>query len=528
MEQQPQRKRRFPFFTIPAPKFLFADLKKVDDFVVMLRLTPKITIDRYIDRTLYLICFIFFSFSIVLAVLSIVLNTPILALLRFIQRNGWRLIEYLSGATIPPDQLNGMLYLWCLFFLFVGMIWILSHAKKAIRDFLGLIRLHRMTPEERAKFALREFLNISLPIWLSPSITYEPTAEQLLKVVRERGQAVAGQIQAIAAELAREQQAGQEEEETFRMFLTLTDRLLFTLLGSDGEQLTVELNDAEVPLVSFLATRPRGEWIAREVFFDMDLYGEEQDNLFKKHRDRTNDHINGQIVAKAQEKGVLLQSTTESTFSEIDLFENEKQGQNSFWRLLPDCGVEIFPFLSAFFLKVTRAQALPEDSSLLSLEDLQSGCDHLMQEYGDGFLSKHMKKDLHVWFWAFPLCQEYREQCLVILNYALARQGEHLATLSETKDRQKSINRIAQLHGWIAIVTVGLELQEQDPASEEELSESLSLYKQTQNRAPARKIYRRYQKLRSQIDPSYEPGEALQALVDELFTVRRRSTRPKQ
>ncbi|MBA2391405.1 MAG: hypothetical protein H0V70_01515 [Ktedonobacteraceae bacterium] len=555
MEQK--QKKRFPFFTIPAPKFLMADLKKMDDFVVMVRITPKITLLHYIERTLYLTAFFIYSFLIIIQVLYIALNVPLLKLLAFVLHNGGVIIASMRGTPILPTQQQGVLYFWLLLLLVVSTIWILSQTKRAFRDLHGLRSLHRMTPQQRSEFALQKFLRLSLPVWLSPSITYDPTPKELLTVLREREQAITGQTQAIVAALVEDDDAEEEEEEqpSFHFLLTLTDRLSLSILGSSGKQLTIRLNDAGASQVGFLATHGQGEWTAREEFFKKYLYTIGQDNLFTRHHKRTNAQIN----ARAQKEGFFPQRAVEqdqentdvdtssalsnedehdeetaateeqeNQHEEINLFEHKKEGLDSFWRLTPLCSIEVFPFLRSFFQQVKRAQALPEDPTLLSLEELRQGCHHLMEEYGLGFLADHIKENDDLWHWALPLYQEYREQCLSILNYAIVRESTFLETLTDPKEKHAVITSIAQLYGWSAIVATGLDLKDGGLFSEEDIKKSLSYYGQMRKRSDAKQVYQRYSELRSRVDPSYIPSEELQTLVDAVLYPKRNSSRSRK
>ena len=122
MEQK--QKKRFPFFTIPAPKFLMADLKKIDDFVVMVRITPKITLLYYIERITYLTAFLVYSSLIIIQMLYIILNVPLPKLLAFVLRNGKVIAASLWGVPIPPAQQQGVAYFWLFILLIASTIWI--------------------------------------------------------------------------------------------------------------------------------------------------------------------------------------------------------------------------------------------------------------------------------------------------------------------------------------------------------------------------------------------------------------------
>jgi hypothetical protein len=561
MEQQ--QPKRFSFFTGSVRRFLNADLKTVDDFVVMVRITPQITVLNYIGTVTYLAFFLTESLAFLGIVLPYALSEATWKLLAFFWKHGWQ-----SPAAMLTYQTMTLRFQPYLIMFSVNVacvaagLWIVAQSKRAWREWRGLRMMHTMTQEQRKDFSLQHFLRISLPSWwLLPSITYDPTPEQLQRLLRESEQAIAGRTQAIASALAREEDAEEEQEEhpSIRMLLVLTDHLALSLLGPSGMQITVHLTDAVASLVGFLATRAQEAWTAREMFFQQYLYSEWQDGLFTRHRERTNAQIN----ARVQKEGFLLQPATErdqeeasvsepidpttedeqdaehsggdeqttpatSSDEEIDLFEHKTEGQDSFWRLTPRCNVEMFPFLTMFHPKVMRAKAPPEDPTLLSLEELRQGCHRLMEEYGLGFLAKHMKKGNSVWFWARPFYRQYREQCWNILSYAITRESTYLDTLNDVKESHEVIEWIAQLFGWRAIVATGLDLKGEGSFSEEDIMQCLSYYGQMRKRSDARDIYQRYSTLRSEIDPAYEPGEELQKLVDEVLYPQRKAARSRK
>jgi hypothetical protein len=552
----------------------------MDDFVVMLRLTPKITIFYYIERLLYLTIFLLYSFVVLVELLYVLLNVPFSALLRFMLHNGWFVIESAFGIPAPPAQQNGVTYFWLLVLMFASVIWILFQTKRAIRDFRGLIRLHRMTPQERSKFALKEFLNISLPIWLSPSVSYEPTAKELLDVLREREQATEGQTQAIASTLADEADED-EESPSVSWLLTLTNCIELSIIDLRGKKVTVKFTSALASLLGFLATRPPEEWTLTSELY-MQVYGARtgKGSVFRMQHLRIIDQIikelqqaemlpgieanllaqnNGQgtVVSSDEEDepGVTDQTSMENTDvspheeeersvddtptdslkalrKALDLFEQQVQGQRSLWRIAPKCTVEVFPGLRALYAKVMRAQALPEDPSLLSLEELRQGYHRLIVEYGNvrdglGFLAMHMTKG-YVWSWALSLYQEYREQCLAILSYATERERAYLDILKTRGEKYDVVESIAQLYGWRALVATGLDLKHKGIPSEEDMMRCLSYYEQIRKYSAARAIYQSYCELRHQIEPDYTPSEALQKRAEKVISSAKKASQPRQ
>lgn len=101
-------RKRFPFFTlppIPVPKFLKADLKKADDFIVLLRITPNITLSRYLDEMGNLLLFTITMFTLIVTLLLFTLSTNFSTLLHFFSHVLHLLVLSLfSHMPIPASQ----------------------------------------------------------------------------------------------------------------------------------------------------------------------------------------------------------------------------------------------------------------------------------------------------------------------------------------------------------------------------------------------------------------------------------------
>ncbi len=489
-----------------------------------------------------------------------ILNVPLSALVRFVLLNGQWLVLNLLGTPVPSAHQLGVGYLWLLIGSFMGLVWIVFQARRVFREFRGFLQLRRMTSQERSTFALQKFLRVSFPLWLSPTIAYEPTLEELEAILHERERALTSRRRAITEEDNVEEEAHEAPLSIYKRLL-LTDCLLLTLQKPDGGQFMLPLNDAAASLIGFLATRKPGEWTNKKDLFRQQIYQSGQDAVFTQHRLRTNDYI----MKRAREKGflqgpikdqkwedapsdepenttlvqeegnagnIIVEKPTQDETNaeeEIKLFENELQGNGSFWRLSSQYHVEIFPVLTALFQKVTRAETLPEPSAFLSLEELREGCYRLMDEYGIGsdrvgFLAQHIKPGSDPWHWAIPFYRQYQRQCLAILSHALWREHEYLYTLDEGEESHAVLAWIAQLYGWSAIVAVGLDLKDRGIQSEKDMVECLSYYRQIRKRADARAIYQRYCQFRSWIDPSYQPEPALKKCAEAiLYPQKRRS-----
>ncbi len=549
-----RKRKQFPFFALPAPKFLTTKRKTVGDFVVLVRVTPNITRFSYVDSVNYLIIFSLYSFIMILTWIIYVLSKAPIVLFTFLRHDGWILLANLyTNYTIPIPLQNYALLFWGTVAFVFGTIWIFAQARRFLHEFLALRKVHTMSEAELHDFSLKRFLRVSLPLWMSSSVSYEPSADELLKLLREREQVTESQTQAIASTLDDgATEGGQEERPSLSMLLTLTSSLNLSLIAPGDKHITIKLTDAVVSLVGFLATRVRGVWTTKEELFKQ-VYDPGKESAFAMHRSRANT----QVVKRAREAGFfpledkedisrypharqcpqylpkheededtsaneehLVPETEEKTA--IDLFKNQIQGQTSSWQFTSDCSVDVFPFLTEFYRKVVAAQAFPlidgSSESSLSLEQLRQGCHRIMEEYGDGFLASHMNKG-YVWPWALPLYRKYQSDCLFILGYSNEREREYLNTLQTRNERAEVVEHIAQLYGWQASVAAGLEPKTDDLSSEKDMERCLTYYQKMKKKSAARATFQRYCKLRSRSNLAYEPGEALRKCAEEILSL---------
>jgi hypothetical protein len=553
--------KRLPSFRLPAPKFLHKDLKTMDDFVAIVRFSPVITVYQYVNTILYVLFFCLASFSMLVDFLYLLLIIPPLKLLLFMLSYSWLILTGgFRGATSSPSSLQRFLFFLGLSIALFSAIWILAQTKQALRDLRGLLFLHRSTPQQRSQFALQRFLRLSLPSWLSSSITYEPTAEELLAVLRTREQATEDQTQALVETFADEDQGDEKAEEapSLSMLFTITHEANLTILDATGKRVTIKLTPTEVSHLSFFATQPPGTWISKEETRRV-LFNRKKTSVFGTQRLRLNQHVIQQaraaqlLPASAEHETTDIQEDDDNSSSlplmprkeedavgdeedtttlpeeslEINLFEHTMEGQRSLWRLNSHCSVSIFPFLSEFYPKVVRAEALSlfEAEDMLSLEQLRQGYHRLRDEYGEGFLADHMKKGM-MWPWASKHYKEFQRQCLFILAYANERTRKHLDTCQTREQRRETTEFIAQLYGSQALVAVGIDPDTQAQSSEHDMERCLFYYGTLKKKSAALAVYERYCDLQIQIYDTYQPGEALKQRAEKLFsTSRKKPTR---
>jgi hypothetical protein len=103
-----QKRKQFPFFSLPEPKFLTRKLKKIDDFVVLVRVTPNISIFNYVDSIVYLLIFVLASLTLIFSWLAYAFSKAPSLLFTFLWHDGWMLFASVyAGYSIPWMAGNG-------------------------------------------------------------------------------------------------------------------------------------------------------------------------------------------------------------------------------------------------------------------------------------------------------------------------------------------------------------------------------------------------------------------------------------
>lgn len=282
---------------------LMAEIIKVRDFVVLVCISPKITIYNYVHDGFYLLILCCSLFVMLCLLLAIVLCNPHQWLVVFERSGGLFFVSLFRGGTFdaPPQRQRDIFLIWSILFFLGAVLWFLLKCRSGFRDFIGLLRLHRMTPQQRTELALQKFLHMSIPTWMSYTISYKPTPTELLKVLREHEQATTPLIQAIADALAQENIEDEDEDRpSFNLSLFITDCLICDMTEPGGKHMSLEINDSVVPLVGFFAVQDRGKWVIRRDVFKQ-VYDPGKEQAFGVHRDRANT----QIIKHAQKAGIL-------------------------------------------------------------------------------------------------------------------------------------------------------------------------------------------------------------------------------
>ena len=205
---------------------------------------------------------------------------------------------------------------------------------------------------------------------------------------------------------------------------------------------------------SYLAERPRGEWIDRDTLL-VNVYHEVTEAkriLLTTHRNRINDHI--ESVAAPME--IFLPYDGE----ELSLLF-EQSGK--YWRLSMDCEVVTMEKLMTLYeqVKVVENGIVAPDS--LSIEDLVKRCDQVAIEYGRGYLADHYDKGYNVkhlgsigiWEWARDPYIKYRNMWLFILESTARRLRERTEQTDVTADERAELMRqVAKCLGRSALATI--------------------------------------------------------------------------
>ena len=298
-------------------------------------------------------------------------------------------------------------------------------------------------------------MQISKPLSLHLDVSEDPSPTHVLDLVQKNHSLqVSEEIANYALESIQ-----RDEEVTTRAILDLSHEITIKLKQSDGKQAIITFRERGrhsgwARLLSYLAERPRGEWIDRDTLL-VNVYHEVTEAkriLLTTHRNRINDHI--ESVAAPME--IFLPYDGE----ELSLLF-EQSGK--YWRLSMDCEVVTMEKLMTLYeqVKVVENGIVAPDS--LSIEDLVKRCDQVAIEYGRGYLADHYDKGYNVkhlgsigiWEWARDPYIKYRNMWLFILESTARRLRERTEQTDVTADERAELMRqVAKCLGRSALATI--------------------------------------------------------------------------
>jgi hypothetical protein len=380
-------------------------------------------------------------------------------------------------------------------------------AKEAVRYVRSVLLFSPRGSSTTFSPSVSRFVRISAPLDLAPVVIDAPSLTSVLDLLQDRINLSRPLSEILVDYALAETETREQTPITIR--ISLSHLLIITLIGPDGKQEICFLkNDAWVALVVYLAIQPRSMWMPKDTVLNT-IYGGIEDaqySLCKLHIRR----IHRFLAENAKEAGLLPDQGggTEGSL-DITLIEHDPRDKGHPWRLTPTCQVEIFPRMGVLYQQVRLATE--GKAPLLTLEELYSRCEEMMQEYGRGFLADHQPWH-RTWRWARDLYLEYRNMCLHILDYAIQRARN---TLTETElapdERSQALGKIAMLYKWFALAASGLIPKEEQ--AEQALQESLAIFLELKDITAAEDAYQDYAESLAQKGEMWRP----QATTEELW-----------
>ncbi len=388
--------------------------------------------------------------------------------------------------------------------------WIAKEAAGNVRSvFLFTFRSPSSTSSPRVSRLTR----ISTPLGLLPEIIDAPSLTSVLDLLQDSANLSRPLGEILADYASAETENRKQTPVTIRV--SMSHLLTITLIGLDGKQLPCFLkNPSWVALVAYLAIQPRSTWIAKNAVLNT-IYGGTKDaqySLCKMHVRR----IHHFLAEEAEEIGLLLEQggrrKTRKSLP-ITLIEHDVRDKSRPWGLTPACEVEIFPRMEVLYQQVRLAAE--GKSPLLTLWELYSRCEEMMQEYGRGFLADHQPWH-RTWRWARDLYIEHRNMCLHILDYAIQRTRN---TLTETElapdERSQVLDRVAMLYKWFALAASGLIPKEEQ--AEQALQESLAIFLELKDITAAEDAYQDYAESLAQKGEMWQPQPTTEELWEKVM-----------
>jgi hypothetical protein len=474
-------------------------LSRQNEMYALVRLRPEIEwidyvvspglllliIMAFICSTLVMLAFLFAYLEIIL---RYVMGVPISMLLAWLQ--GSSQISFPPFIAIPPDVMNslqewfGPACMICSLILVVNCL----VAKGSFRNVKSILFITLKRPSQTSLPLASQFVQISAPTGLVPTIIDAPSLTNVLDLVRDPTNTLWPVSETLAEVALAEAKLLEQHDVGIR--ISLSHELEITLFRPDGKQEICSFegrNDTWVELIAYLAMQPKVTWTPKDTLLKA-IYGDihaEQYSLCKVHIKRIEKFLN----EHAQEVGLLPEPKpkTEGS-SRIILFEHDPDDDNSPRRLLSTCEVEIFPRTVALYQRVSTA--FEDKQCVINSEDLYKRCEEWFDEYGKGLLANHQPRH-RTWSWIRQPFIDYRDMCLYALNYAITHElnvldQEHLTP----DDRFMALNRVATMYGWYALVAIGLVPKEEQ--AEKALQQGLTIFLELKNLTAAEDIYQNY------------------------------------
>jgi hypothetical protein len=246
------------------------------EMIAVVRLSVRRGIRTRIDVHMQLYMALFTLFAISFAGLIWVAALAIVLLMQF---TGVPIVQWEALLRHAPQELLPSLFAvdpetWVrirLFFELEGALFVtffilaLIQARSALREFRWHREFSRLPSSELPPVPISRLMQISKPLSLHLDVFEEPSPTQVLDLVQKNHSL---QLSEVIANYTLES-IQRDEEVTTRAILDLSHEMRIKLKQSDGKQAIVTFRERGrhsgwARLLSYLAERPRGEWIDRD------------------------------------------------------------------------------------------------------------------------------------------------------------------------------------------------------------------------------------------------------------------------
>src|SRR5262249_830073 len=199
----------------------------------------------------------------------------------------------------------------------------------------------------------------------------------------------------------------------------------------------------------------------------------------------------------------------------VQLLEYEKRGNESYWRLAPDCEVLIFPELQAAY-----HQAKEEEKQQLNinLQERLKMLNQLVERYGNekGLMGEYQTVD-EPWLWLDEQYKHYRAMWLFLLRDTAEQARKSIDGSPTKKQDLQALREAARLYGWAARATNNLFASHPlDENSETYLINSLRCYYLLQDFENACALYQDYLWQRRERNSLWEPRQKTKEIWPEV------------
>lgn len=239
------------------------------------------------------------------------------------------------------------------------------------------------------------------------------------------------------------------ELEKYRLLISIGQTVSFTLEEEQTKkQVNFSMNNNFTAIMTYLAIRPKEQWIERKKLVK-DIYGDDTPKnlkLFNTHTSRIRENIDAamlEIFTSKVSTQKLLKENLRNPFEKILNGREDSQ-----WRLSPFCQVTGTNILKSLYRKIKADTGLTDKEWRKGVHQLREIYAHCYldrysneEEYFGGYLSEYLQDDVFK-DWALAFFKECRIQFIYVLEHV----AEYERRISATEHNDKGIKVAAELY----------------------------------------------------------------------------------